>query len=93
MTYDVAQVVRFYPKRGYGYRLEKDHLALEDAASTLCGVSLDPRKSSATHLTASFEPDAPYSCKRCVAALRRRGAVCVFERISYSDDGHWSVVG
>lgn len=87
-----AQTVRFYPRRGLGYRREKDHLALEGVDKTLCGISLVPGESSGTHLQAPFYADQPFSCARCVAALRRVGPVRVFSRISYWDDGGSAVI-
>jgi len=87
-----AQVVRFYPRHGLGYKREKDHLALCDVDATLCGISLVPGASSGTHLRAPFDAAANYSCQRCVAALRRRGPVRVFSRISFWDNGTESIV-
>lgn len=91
-TLPFAQTVRFYPRRGVGYRRELDHLALADAETTLCGIKLGMGHSSGTHLTAEFHPEEPFSCRRCVAGLRRVGPVRMTVSHSYFTDGRDRIV-
>ncbi|MTD47301.1 hypothetical protein GKE82_24150 [Conexibacter sp. W3-3-2] len=88
-----ADVVNFYPRRGLGYRHEKDHLALHGATRTLCGRACeDFPRSSGTRVNKEFDPSAPWACKACLRSLQIHGPVRVFHRISFWDVGTTTVV-
>jgi len=93
-TLPEAMVVRFYPRRGLGYKHEKDHVALTGQARTFCGLEAEnfPKSSGTAVSGVVFDPSVPWACKRCRAALAKRGPVRMFSRISFYDNGTWSTV-
>jgi hypothetical protein len=82
-----AETWRFSPRDRLYYTREKDHIALIDADRTFCGRAVNPNGYPCP--AEPFDPVANYSCKRCVAALRKRGPVLCWRRSSFYDVGAW----